>query len=147
MLLLANKQAMSDYRKLHPKRNQGSNGQSSGRGGSSGHGRGHGSGQGSSQGRPNRKLASDGKPLKLNQHGLYVLDTKRWHTMQTERRIDQVTALIANGVPGASSASSGTPAPDTTPPPAAAPSAATAAAPSNGRADKIRAAVAWCFSS
>jgi len=54
------------------------------------------------------------KPLKLNQHGLYVLDTKRWHTMQTDQRIDQVTALIASGVPGASSASSGTPAPDTT---------------------------------
>ena len=143
----ANKQAMSDYRKLHPKRNQGSNGRSSGRGGGSGRGRGRNSGRGSSQGKPNRKLASDGKPLKLNQHGLYVLDTKRWHTMQTERRIDQVTALIASGVPGASSASSGTPAPDTTPPPAAAPSAATAAATSNGRADEIRAAVARCFSS
>jgi len=67
--------------------------------------------------------------------------------MQTERQIDQVTALIASGVPGAASASSSTPAPAATAPPAAAPSAATAAATSNGRADEIRAAVAQCFSS
>jgi len=142
----ANKQAMLEYRKLHPKKNTNSNSRSSGRGGGSGRGRGHSHGQGSGGGssKPHRKVASDGKPLKLNNHGLYVLDTKKWATMRQERQIDKITALLANGVPGTAPAAV---APAAAP---AAPAANTAAGPpatpaSTGRADEIRAVVARCF--
>ena len=92
----ANKKALADYRKLHPKKTGPGRGNSSGRG--SGRGRGHGrsgSGRGSS-GKPHCKLASDGKPLKLNAAGNYVLDQKKWHAMQTEQAIAKVTALLSS---------------------------------------------------
>ena len=136
----ANKQVLAEWRKLHPKKPYHGRGGGSGRGGR-GRGRGRGRGSGSAgNGKPHKKLASDGKPLKLNAQGNYVLDQARWHTMQHEQAVDRLTALFA--APGAGAPPPATPAPAT----AAVPAAPAASAASVDRAARIREAVEQCFS-
>jgi len=75
----ANLQAHKEWRKNHPT-THGQSGRGSGggvggsRGNGSGQGRGTQGGRGGGRGKPLRKFASDGKPLKLNEHDLCVLD-------------------------------------------------------------------------
>ena len=154
----ANKKALAEWRKAHPRKSGSGGGRGSGRGSAGGRGRGNnrgsdrGRGRGNSNsnslnGKPLRKFASDGKPLKLNEHGLYVIDLARWHKQQKTQTIDNLTALLANGVPGATgpaAASDSTPAAA----PAPAPTAATGSAPApatNDRTARIREAVSRCF--
>jgi len=49
---------------------------------------GRGSGCGGGRGKPLCKFATDGKPLKLNEHGLYVLDHAKWQKQQKAQTID-----------------------------------------------------------
>jgi hypothetical protein len=90
-----------------------------------------------------RKFAKDGKPLKLNANGLYVLDQTRWHKQQQEAAIEKLTAVIATQGPAALEAlNSGASAPVPAPAPAL-----PSTAPDSDRTAKIREAVARCFAS
>ena len=62
--------------------------------------------------------------------------------MEKDRQIDQITALIASGIPNVA-APAATPEPTTAP---AAPAAPTASVASTDRANEIRSVVARCFS-
>lgn len=154
--ITANKKAMEEHLKLHPKTDQ--SGRGSGRGNRSGSGRGRGrnSGRGGNRGRgrgrsnpnkPYRKFASDGKPLKLNPQGNYVLDQKCWAKMQKDQTIERLTVLLSTGAPpaeapaqtSASTASTLTTAISTVP-------SASTAVSSQDRAAQIRDAVSRCFS-
>jgi len=146
----ANLQAYKEWRKAHPK-THGQSGRGSGRGGGRGNnsGRGHGNngGRGSGNGKPFRKFASDGKPLKLNEHGLYVLDQAKWKKQQQTQTIEKLTAVLSTaGVGDPAAALTGS----SSPPPAAAPPttpAASAATPSSDeRTARLREAIARCFS-
>jgi hypothetical protein len=139
-IIEANLQAMKDYKKLHQTKDKSSD-RPPGRGGGHGRGRdrgrGRGRGRGGDSSRPRHKLTKDGKPLRLNPQGNYVLDQHKWHLMQNEQAVERLTTLLSQ---------SGGPAGDTSdspPPPPAAPSAAAA---STAQADRIREALQGCFS-
>jgi hypothetical protein len=151
--IASNRNAMAEYRKAHPKKTNEQSGRGSGRGNRSGRGRGRNPGRGNSRGRgrggssgnkPARKFASDGKPLKLNHFGNYVLDQTRWHAMQKEQTIDKLTALISPGDAAAPAAAPGSASLASTITTAAS-TAATGTVASEDRASQIREAVARCF--
>ena len=133
-IIEANLQAMKDYKKLHQTKDKSSD-RPPGRGRDRGRGRGRGRGGDSS--RPRHKLAKDGKPLRLNNQGNYVLDQHKWHLMQNEQAVERLTSLLSQSGGPAGDVS------DSPPPPPAAPSAAAA---STARADRIREALQGCFS-
>ena len=150
--IATNKQCMEEWRKAHPRP---PSGRGSGRGNGSGRGRGRSQGRGSHRGRgrggssggkPHRKLAADGKPLKLNHLGNYVLDQTKWASMQKEASIDRLTALFTGGDAGAAPAAPAESASTASTLTTAASSAATATVASQDRAAQIREAVSRCFS-
>ena len=152
----ANLKAYKEWKKTQGK-THGHSGRGSGRGGGGGRGNGSGSGRGThggrggGRGKPFRKFASDGKPLKLNEHGLYVLDQARWNKQQKDATIEKLTAVLSTAGVGDSAiaALAGTPAPAPVAPPPAAPPAAPVAAPaaptSDARTARLREALARCF--
>ena len=84
------------------------------------------------QGKPRTKMAKDGKPLRLNKRGLYVLDKSKWKKMQRETAVETLATALT-GVPksdgdAGAAAPAPAPAPTPAPAPASAPAAHTASA-------------------
>jgi len=146
----ANLQAYKEWRKNHPK-THGQSGRGSGhgsgrgRGNDSGRGRGTQGGRGGGHGKPLRKFASDGKPLKLNEHGLYVLDQAKWQKQQKAQTIEKLAAVLSTTGVGDSAvaAIAGASSPPPVAPPV--PAAALAAATSDERTTRLHEAIARCF--
>jgi len=147
----ANLQACKEWRKNHPETHGqsgrglggGGGGGGGGRGNGSGRGRGTQGGRGGGRGKPLRKFASDSKPLKLNEHGLCVLDQVKWQKQLKAQTIEKLAAVLyAAGVgDSAVAAIAGA----SLPPPPAAPAAAPAASASDDRTTRLHEAMAWCF--
>ena len=148
----ANLEAYKEWRKSHPK-THGQSGRGSGRGGGGGRGNGSGRGRGTQGGRgggrgkPLRKFASDGKPLKLNEHGLYVLDQAKWQKQQKAQTIEKLAAVLSTAGVGDSAVAAiagAASSPPSAPPPTT-PAAAPAASSSDDRTARLREAIARCF--